>query len=82
MYVSGISFILLKILSILKKPGFKIEIDNNMKGILELYASLFSYGRGAKRERLEKLKIKLPVNKENKPDWEFIEKYMRNLDIF
>ncbi|MBW1616930.1 MAG: restriction endonuclease subunit S [Deltaproteobacteria bacterium] len=38
----------------------------------------FNYGRGATKTRLGKLKIKLP-SKNNLPDWEYMEKYIKSL---
>jgi len=38
----------------------------------------FGYGRGLVKSRIEKLSIRLPA-KNNEPDWEFIEKYIKAL---
>jgi hypothetical protein len=39
----------------------------------------FNYGRGATKERLKRLKIKLPVTKDGQPDWQFMEDYIKSL---
>lgn len=40
----------------------------------------FSYGRKWHKDRMEKSIIKLPVDESMKPDWEFIEKYIKSLN--
>ncbi|PAF53819.1 hypothetical protein BKH42_03565 [Helicobacter sp. 13S00482-2] len=47
--------------------------------IINLEHHRFSYGRKASQTRLKKLSIKLPVDKENNPDWEFMENYIKTL---
>ena len=42
----------------------------------------FGYGRKCYKTKLEKLKIKLPVNKEGKIDEDYIEKIIKNRDLF
>jgi hypothetical protein len=39
----------------------------------------FSYGRKWHKERMEASMIKLPVTKDNEPDWCFMEKYIKSL---
>jgi len=39
----------------------------------------FSYGRKWHQERMKQSKIKLPVDSNNNPDWEFMEKYIKSL---
>ncbi|MFB0638173.1 restriction endonuclease subunit S [Candidatus Phytoplasma solani] len=39
----------------------------------------YSYGRKFNQQRIQKTIIKLPVNKQNKPDWEFMEEYIKSL---
>lgn len=39
----------------------------------------FNYGRKWRYERMEKSVIKLPVTKNGKPDWEFMEQYIKSL---
>lgn len=39
----------------------------------------YAYGRQLRIHRLEKEMIKLPVNKEGKPDWQFMEYYIKSL---
>jgi type I restriction-modification system DNA methylase subunit len=39
----------------------------------------YNYGRKASQTRLKTGKIKLPVTVDNKPDWEFIENYIKSL---
>jgi type I restriction enzyme M protein len=50
-----------------------------LKPILDLeVGKKFNYGRGATKERLSILEIKLP-SKGGKPNWEFMEKYIKSL---
>ncbi len=39
----------------------------------------FNYGRKWRFQRMQKTLIKLPVNKHNKPDWNFMETYVKSL---
>lgn len=39
----------------------------------------FNYGRKWHKARMEKSKIKLPINSEGKPDWQFMENYIKSL---
>ncbi len=70
--------------------GNKVNILRNRK--LNLWNSLFinsilnliieekfGYGRGAVKSRLEDLYIKLPINIDNEPDFEFMENYIKSL---
>lgn len=45
--------------------------------ILEKNMIKYSYGRKLKPEGLEKTIIKLPINDSNKPDWEYMENYIK-----
>jgi hypothetical protein len=47
--------------------------------LLKLEKFRFSYGMTGKKERLETFYIKLPVDKNNNPDWEFMENYIKSL---
>jgi type I restriction enzyme M protein len=47
--------------------------------ILKLEKFRFSYGMTGKKERLQNFFIKLPVDNNNKPDWEFMENYIKSL---
>jgi len=47
--------------------------------VLRLEQYRFSYGMTGKKERLQNFKIKLPANKNNDPDWEFMESYIKSL---
>lgn len=39
----------------------------------------FTYGRAVVKNRLEKLYVKLPVDKDGNPDWKFMEDYIKSL---
>lgn len=39
----------------------------------------FNYGRSLSFDRLDGLKLKLPITKEGTPDWDFMEKYIKTL---
>ena len=65
------------------KPKFKcfnFLIGLFFKTILEQYKPFFSYGRGATKERLNELNIKIPTNRKDQLDTDFIEKYMKSLN--
>ena len=47
--------------------------------ILDLERPKYSYGRSWTGERLEKTKIKLPVDFKGNPDWQFMEGYIKSL---
>lgn len=47
--------------------------------LLRLEQFRFSYGMTGKKERLESFTIKLPINKNNEPDWDFMENYIKSL---
>lgn len=47
--------------------------------LLKLEQFRFSYGMTGKKERLQKFKIKLPVDKNGNPDWQFMEDYIKSL---
>jgi type I restriction enzyme M protein len=47
--------------------------------ILRLEQYRFSYGMTGKKERLQNFKIKLPATSDNKPDWVFMENYIKLL---
>ena len=50
--------------------------------ILNIERWRYGYGRKCYKQKLEKLSIKLPVNKDNEVDEAYIEKIMKNRDIF
>ncbi|MCB9991532.1 MAG: restriction endonuclease subunit S [Rhodospirillales bacterium] len=39
----------------------------------------FSYGRKWHQERMKKSKIKLPIDQQGNPDWQFMENYIKSL---
>ncbi|MFH1613400.1 MAG: restriction endonuclease subunit S [bacterium] len=47
--------------------------------VLKLEKFRFSYGMTGKKERLQNFYIKLPVDKDGKPDWEFMKDYIKTL---
>ena len=47
--------------------------------ILKLEQFRFSYGMTGKKERLQNFYIKLPVDDNDKPDWVFMESYIKSL---
>jgi len=47
--------------------------------ILRLEQFRFSYGMTGKKERLQSFDIKLPVTKDGKPDWDFMENFIKSL---
>ncbi len=63
----------------LKDREFNSYIALFLVTLLRLEQFRFSYGMTGKKERLEKFKIKLPIDKDGKPDWQFMEDYIRSL---
>ncbi len=47
--------------------------------ILRLEQFRFSYGMTGKKERLQSFYIKLPVDEQGKPNWQFMEEYIKSL---
>ncbi|NRA73699.1 MAG: restriction endonuclease subunit S [Rickettsiales bacterium] len=63
------------------QPKFSLNKDLAvfLTTILNMEQYRFSYGRKASQERLINLQIKLPTTSHGKPDWRFIENYMKEL---
>ena len=40
----------------------------------------FSHGRSISKERLEKMKIMLPISEKNQPDYAYMEQYIKNIE--
>lgn len=47
--------------------------------VISLLKSKFMYGRQVRLKRLENLYIKLPVDSDGNPDWQFMEDYIKSL---
>jgi hypothetical protein len=47
--------------------------------LIRLEKYRFNYGRKWHKERMEESKISLPVDDKRKPDWDFIEEYIKSL---
>jgi len=47
--------------------------------ILDLERYKYSFGRKYGKEQVKKCKIKIPVNSDGKPDWQFMEYYIKSL---
>ena len=47
--------------------------------VLRLEQFRFSYGMTGKKERLQNFYIKLPVTENGKPDWDYMEKFIKSL---
>lgn len=50
-----------------------------LKPIFEAMRYKFNFGREISNKRLKNEKFKLPVDDEGKPDWEYMEKYIKSL---
>lgn len=58
----------------------KCESDKRFKvTLLRLEQFRFSYGMTGKKERFESFDIKLPIDSNNNPDWEFMESDIKSL---
>ncbi|GHU27962.1 hypothetical protein FACS1894152_5260 [Bacilli bacterium] len=63
------------------KPKFELDKYSALFicSVLKKEQYRFSYGRAAYGGVISDLKIKLPVNKNNEPDWQFMEDYIKSL---
>lgn len=64
---------------IVARPKFKEfneDIAFFLKHVLELYKQIYNYGYSINLKRIKELKIKLPA-KNSKPDWEYMENFMK-----
>lgn len=50
-----------------------------LRPIIEAFGSKYNFGREISDSRLARENIKLPVDGQNKPDWEFMETYIKSL---
>jgi type I restriction-modification system DNA methylase subunit len=50
-----------------------------LQTIINLEQFRYSYGRKFNQIRIKSTKIKLPVNSQNQPDWQFMENYIKSL---
>jgi len=50
-----------------------------LQTIINLEQFRYSYGRKFNQTRIKSTKIKLPVNAQNQPDWQFMEDYIKSL---
>jgi len=68
-------------IAILQPKNFSLNvfIANFLNTIIRKDAFRFAYGRTLSLDRLKMLKIKLPVDKNNNPDWQFMEDYIKSL---
>lgn len=62
-------------------PKFQLNVYIAMFLItlIKLEKYRYSFGRKWNKERMEQSLIKLPVNGKNKPDWQFMEDYIKSL---
>jgi len=67
--------------NILRNRNLNLEVSLFINSILNLeIEKKFGYGRGLVKSRLEKLYIKLPVDSNNNPDWNFMKEFIISLD--
>ena len=62
-----------------KYRDFNKYIGIFISTILNMMKYKYSYGRKLSQDRLAEEVIKLPTTNDNKPDWNFMEKYIQNL---
>jgi len=62
-------------------PKFEMNIYTALflQTIINLEQFRYSYGRKFNQIRIKSTKIKLPVNSQNQPDWQFMEDYIKSL---
>jgi len=63
----------------LRDRKFNVYLAMFFVTLLRLEQFRFSYGMTAKKERLQSFKVKLPVDKNGNPDWQFMEDYIKSL---
>ena len=63
-------------------PKFKLtpNIGMFLVTIIKKEKYRFNYGRKWHKERMEKSKIKLPIDKEGNPDWKFMDDFIKTLN--
>ena len=64
---------------LIPKFWMNIYIAMFMVTILNLEQYRYNYGRKASQTRMKKILIDLPVTIDGKPDWEFMENYIKSL---
>jgi len=62
-----------------KKSSFNSFIGIFISTLINKENFRWNYGRQIRLGDCEKMKIKLPVNKEGDPDWQFMDKYIKSL---
>lgn len=67
-------------ITILKNNNINIHIGLFLIGILGKLKEKYSYGNQIRPNRLKKDKILLPVDKNGSPNWDFMEKYMKDIE--
>lgn len=69
------------VLDILPKHGQKLNmyIGIFLVTLIKLEQFRFNFGRGWSISRMKKSEIKLPVDKNGKPDWKFMEEFIKSL---
>lgn len=63
----------------IKNRPLTLKIALYLKTIFEKIKYKHNFGREISNNRLRKEKIKLPVDKYNNPDWQYMENYIKNL---
>lgn len=64
----------------LKHNGFNKYHYIFLSLMIERLAEKYSYNREINNKRIQNEKILLPIKKENVPDWEYMENYMKNIE--
>jgi len=62
-------------------PKFKLNIYIGifLSKIINLEQFRYNYGRKFNQDRIKETKIKLPIDSEGNPDWQFMENYIKSL---
>lgn len=63
----------------LKKHSLNKYIAAFLVAIIRLEKYRFSYGRKWDKEKMKKTTIKLPLTPDGKPDWDYMESYIKSL---
>ena len=60
-------------------PKMNVYIGLFLATIINLEKKRYGYGRKFSQKRIKDTEIKLPVDKEGNPDWDFMENYIKSL---
>lgn len=78
-YYQPVPFICGDHMVIIRAPWLNIYTGTFVVSILKREAYRYNYGRAFIIEKIKKTMVKLPVDSSDKPDWQFMEDYIKSL---